>query len=169
MKIYKLILALAIFTISCDGGLAPNDTGMENMTGFGGSISFMGEWPSDITQTNIVLFKDPILTEADFNIDNLKYLSTSIPFNSLDYSYNTIDSLLFGNVTSGKYFYLAVIQTKEKSISFDREDWFVVGIYESTDENSEPGEIIVEENKFNFEVNIICDFNNIPPQPPGGE
>ena len=169
MKIFTIILTVTISVISCDGGLAPNDTGIENKTGFGGSISFVGDWPSDITQTNIVLFKEPILTKADFNIENLKYLSTSIPFNAKEYSYNTIDSLLFGNVISGKYSYLAVIQTKEKSISFDRKDWFVVGVYKSAEVDAVPGEIIVKENKFNFEVNITCDFNDLPPQPPGRE
>ena len=114
-----------------------------------------------------MLFKDPLFTEADFNIANLKYLSTSIPFSSNDYSYNTIDSIIFGNVVVGKYSYLAVVQTRAKEILFDRKDWFVVGVYQSEETGSEPGEITVEENKFKFDVNIICDFNNLPPQPPG--
>lgn len=169
MKIFVVILVLTISIISCDGGLAPTEPGMENKTGFGGTITFIGEWPTDITQTNIVLFKDPILSEADFNISNLKYLSTSIPFGSSDYGYNTIDSIMFGNVVEGKYAYLAVVQTKAEKISFDRKDWFVVGIYQSEEAGSEPGTITVIKNKFKFDINIICDFNNPPLQPPGGE
>ena len=169
MKFFFILIFAAIFIVSCDGGLAPIDSELENQTGFGGTITFIGDWSPDITQTNIVLFKDPILSEADFNISNLKYLSTSIPFDSKEYSYNTIDSISFGNVIADKYSYLVVVQTKERTISLDRKDWFVVGVYQSADSGAEPGEITVEKNKFNFDVNIICDFNNLPPQPPGGE
>lgn len=169
MKILAIILLFTVSLISCDGGLAPTGSDIANKTGFSGSTTFIGEWDSEVTQTNIVLFKDPILSEEDFNIVNLRYLSTSIPLSSNDYNYNTIDSLLFGDVVAGKYSYLAVVQSKAKEISFDRKDWFVVGVYQSEEAGSEPGEIIVEENKFKFDVNIICDFNNPPPQPPGGE
>ena len=169
MKFFFILIFAAIFIVSCDGGLAPIDSELENQTGFGGTITFIGDWDAEMTQTNIVLFKDPILSEADFNISNLKYLSTSIPFDSKEYSYNTIDSISFGNVVADKYSYLAVVQTKAVEISLDRKDWFVVGVYQSANSSSEPGEITVEENKFKFDVNIICDFNNLPPQPPGGE
>jgi len=169
MKFFFILIFAAIFIVSCDGGLAPIDSELENQTGFGGTISFFGDWDSEVTQTNIVLFKDPLLSDTDFNIANLKYLSTSIPFGSSDYSYNTIDSIIFGNVEAGNYAYLAVVQTKEEEISFNRKDWFVVGVYQSADLGAEPREITVEKNKFNFDVNIICDFNNLPPQPPGGE
>ena len=167
MKFYFIIILAAIFLVSCDGGLAPTEPGLENKTGFGGTITFVGNWDPEITQTNIVLFKDPLLSEADFNIQNLRYLSTAIPFGTTEYSYNSIDSILFGNVEAGKYAYLAVVQTKAEQISMDRKDWFVVGVYQS--EGTEPGEIKIEENKFKFDVNIVCDFNNPPPQPPGGE
>lgn len=169
MKFIFIILLAVILIVSCDGGLAPTEPGLENKTGFGGTITFIGDWDPEITQTNIVLFKDPLLSEADFNIQNLKYLSTSIPFGTTEYSYNTIDSISFGNVEAGKYAYLAVVQTKADPITMNRKDWFVAGVYQSRESGSEPGEITVEENKFKFDINIICDFNNPPPQPPGGE
>ena len=106
MKFFFILIFAAIFIASCDGGLAPIDSELENQTGFGGTITFIGDWSPDITQTNIVLFKYPILSEADFNISNLKYLSTSIPFDFKEYSYNTIDSISFGNVVADKYSYL---------------------------------------------------------------
>jgi len=169
MKFFFIILLTVIFIVSCDRGLAPTEPGLENKTGFGGTITFLGNWDSEITQTNIVLFKNPLLSGADFNIQNLKYLSTSIPFGSSDYIYNTIDSISFGNVEAGSYAYLAVVQTKADPITLDRKDWFVVGVYQSRALGSEPGEITIERNKFKFDVNIICDFNNPPPQPPGGK
>lgn len=169
MKINVVFILIIIAIAGCDGGLAPTSSDIANKTGFGGNVTFIGEWDPEVTQTNIVLFKDSLLSAEDFNIVNLRYLSTAIPLNSNEYSYNTIDSLLFGDVVAGKYSYLAVVQSKAKEISFDRKDWFVVGVYQSEEAGSVSGEIIVEENKFKFDVNIICDFNNPPPQPPGGE
>ena len=169
MKINVIFILIIIALVGCDGGLAPTGSDIANKTGFGGVATFIGDWDPEVTQTNIVLFKDPLLSDEDFNIVNLRYLSTSIPFSSNDHSYNTIDSILFGDVVAGKYSYLAVVQTKAEEISFDRKDWFVVGVYQSEEVGVEPGEIIVDENKFKFDVNIICDFGNPPPQPPGGE
>lgn len=168
MKFFGILLACLVIFASCDGGLAPKESGLEYQTGFGGIISFVGNWDPDVTYTNIVLFKDPILSEEDFNIHNLKYLSTPIPFGSAEYNYTTIDSILFGNVESGKYAYLAVVQSKSEDLSLQRKDWFVVGIYNSGEEGLADGEIYIEENKFKFETNIRCDFENLPPQPPGG-
>jgi len=168
MKFTFTLLILLFIIISCDEGLAPVDPETEGKTGFGGIVTFIGEWPAGITQTNIVLFQDPLLSEEDFNIVNLKYLSTSIPFGVSEYEYNTVDSILFGNVTAGEYAYLAVAQTTNEEISLERKDWFVVGIYYDNGNTTTPGEVIVEENKFKDNFNIICDFSNPPPQPPGG-
>ena len=168
MKSTFTLLILLFIIISCDEGLAPIESEVESRTGFGGTVTFIGEWPADITQTNIVLFQDPLSSEEDFNIVNLKYLSTSIPFGVSEYEYNTVDSILFGNVTAGEYAFLAVAQTTKEEISLERKDWFVVGIYYDNDDLTTPGEVIVEENKFKDNFNIICDFSNPPPQPPGG-
>ena len=168
MKLLFVTCFCIITLISCDGGLAPKESGLEYQTGFGGTVSFVGNWSHDITYTNIVLFKDPILSEEDFNIQNLKYLSTPIPLGSDEYNYTTVDSILFGNVEPGKYSYLAVVQSTSEELSLDRKDWFVVGIYNSDVVGWNEGEIIVEESKFEFDVDIVCDFNNPPPQPPGG-
>ena len=168
MKSTFTLLILIFIIISCDEGLAPVEPEGEGRTGFGGTVTFIGEWPADITQTNIVLFQDPLSSEEDFNIVNLKYLSTSIPFGVSEYEYNTVDSILFGNVTAGEYAFLAVAQTTNEEISLERKDWFVVGIYYDNDDLTTPGEVVVEENKFKDNINIICDFSNPPPQPPGG-
>ncbi len=168
MKSTFTLLILLFIIISCDEGLAPIESEVESRTGFGGTVTFIGEWPADITQTNIVLFQDPLSSEEDFNIVNLKYLSTSIPFGVSEYEYNTVDSILFGNVTAGEYAFLAVAQTTNEEISLERKDWFVVGIYYDNDDLTTPGEVVVEENKFKDNINIICDFSNPPPQPPGG-
>lgn len=163
-----MLITSAVIFVSCDGGLAPKESGLEYQTGFGGTVSFIGEWSPDITQTNIVLFKNPLLSEEDFNIQNLKYLSTPILFGSDDYIYTTVDSILFGNVDAGKYAYLAVVQSTSEELSLDRKDWFVVGVYNAEEIGLNIGEIFIEENRFKFDVNIICDLNNLPPQPPGG-
>ena len=169
MKICIIIIVIIISLTGCDGGLSPTGDDIANKTGFGGTVTFVGEWDPQITQTNIVLFKDPLLSGDDFKISNLKYLSTSIPFGTSTYHYNTIDSIMFGNVEAGKYAYLAVVQTTKVQISLERKDWFVVGVYQSEEPGAGPGEINVKEKQFHFDTNIICDFYNPPVQPPGGE
>jgi len=50
----------------------------------------------------------------------------------------------------------------------DRKDWFVVGLYYNNNDTTIAGILTIPENTFVNQVNIICDFNNSPPQPPGG-
>jgi len=169
MKFFFITLLATITLISCDGGLEPEKSVPDTRTGFGGTVTFVGEWDPEVTETIIVLFNDPLLSEEDFNILNLKYLSTPILFGTNEFVYNTIDSVSFGSVEAGSYAYLAVAQTKADPITLNREDWYVVGVYQSAESGAEPGEISIEEKKFKSNVNIKCDFNNPPPQPPGGK
>lgn len=161
-----LISILLIVTVSCDKGLAPETENVE--PGFSGTITFTGDWPEDVTATHIVLFRDPLISEEDFSAENLIFISEEIEFGTRLFNYSTLENALIGNVVPGEYAYLAVAQTNSQFISLEREAWMVAGVYYNDGDTSQPGTVIVPANTFVTGMNITCDFNNPPEQPPGG-
>jgi hypothetical protein len=161
-----------ILCISCvnDHGIEPKPFVVEK-TGFGGTVRFLGSWPDSIQRTHIVVFKDPLLVSSDFNIFNLKYVSWEIPHGTQIFNYTSIDSSFVpGDSTfaPGEYAYVAVAQQTTDNLSLSRKDWFVAGVYYEFGDTSQPGTMVIEEDKYTDNVNITCDFDNPPPQPPGG-
>ena len=154
------MLALA----SCNEGIAPLEEGID--PGFSGTITFMGEWPTDIYDTYIVLFKNALEEASDFSIINLQYVSESIPSGTTLYEYNTLLNVTLGEVEAGTYEYLAVAQLKTPELSLNRSDWVVVGVYFTGGDFVNPATLVVPQNSFLENINITCDFNNPPPQPP---
>lgn len=152
--------------LSCDKGLSPEIADIK--PGFGGTINFIGNWDNKVTRTHVVLFKNPLLSKQDFNAFNLKYVSDSIPFGSQVYNYSTNNKSLLSNITFGDYAYLAVAQSKTETLSLNREDWEIVGLYFLEGDTITPQTLIIPEATFVDSIDIICDFNNPPPQPPGG-
>lgn len=164
-----LFLLLIVFLVTCDQGIEPRP--ISEPTGFSGEIIFIGEWPGDIQRTHIVAFKDPLLSESDFNIFNLKYVSEEIPIGTQLYNYNSTNSAVIpeeGFLKPGEYSYIAVAQSKTPELSLSRADWFVAGVYYSQGDSTSPGKITVSEAVILEDINITCDFDNPPPQPPGG-
>jgi hypothetical protein len=163
-KKYTLIIFLfALFFSSCDKGISP-----EEQTGFSGAVTFLGEWPDSITRTHIVVFKDPLNSINDFNAFNLRYVSLEIPYGTRRYEYNSADSA-YVPINAGVYSYVAVAQSKTPSLSLDRKDWTVAGLYYAGNDTTRPGALVIPENKMVRDINIIVDFENPPTQPPGGE
>ena len=171
------ITCLLIVSISCESenGIEPKPyippPLPDETTGFSGKITFVGTWPDSIKRTHIVMFKDPLLTVGDFNIFNLKYVSLEIPFGTKYYEYSSADSSFWpldGNIEAGEYAYLSVAQQSTDLLSYKREDWFVVGVYYTEEDTSKPGTLSIPAKTMVKNINIICDFDNPPPQPPGG-
>jgi hypothetical protein len=165
----KILFTVFIFIIfSCDEGLSPEMA--EISPGFGGTVTFIGNWDNKVTRTHVVLFRNPLLSKKDFNAFNLKFVSDSIATGTQSYNYSTYDdNSLLSNIQSGEYAYLAVAQSKTEELSLNREDWIIVGLYSFTDGDSiKPKTLIIPEASFIDSTNIVCDFNNPPPQPPGG-
>jgi hypothetical protein len=163
---------IILLIVSCvnDHGIAPKAFVIET-TGFGGTVTFFGNWPDSIQRTHIVIFKDPLLAPSDFNIFNLKYVSWEIPYGTDTWQYTSIDSSVIpgdSTFTPGEYAYVAVAQQKTVDLSLSRKDWFVAGVYYLFGDTSQPGTMVIQEDKYTDNVNIICDFDNPPPQPPGG-
>ena len=103
-----------------------------------------------------------------FNAFNLGFVSDSIPYGISSIFYSSLKNPLL-EILPGVYSYVAVAQSSTPTISLTRKDWKVVGIYYSNGNNSNPGKLIISKNEFVPNINITCDFDNPPPQPPGGE
>lgn len=165
----KKLLCPSLFFIlvfyGCDKGIAPEELAVQ--PGFSGKIIFRGEWAAGITRTHIVLFKDPLQSASDFNINNLKYVSEEIPYGSEEYSYNTLKDAVIENIDPGEYAYLAVAQSRSIFLSLNRSSWFVVGIYINIVDSTNNGKIIIPSDQFLVNINITCNFDNPPVQPPG--
>lgn len=165
-QIFVIFIFLA-FLLSCDKGLSPDLA--EEKAGFGGTVTFIGEWDPDITQTHVVVFKDPLITIDDFNVFNLSYVSGAIPNGVNNYDYSTNDeNALISAIAPGTISYIAVAQSLRDTITLNRNDWIVVGLYYSENNVSAPGILSLKEGVFLEDININCDFSNPPPQPPGG-
>jgi len=166
VKYFSLILyfVLTFLNLYCGEGIAPEPI-IE--TGFSGTISFVGEWPQGITRTHIVVFKDPLLTAGDFNAFNLKFVSVEIPYGSQVINFNSADTAVV-KISEGEFSYVAVAQQKTQNVSLNRKDWYVVGVYYAGGDTTKPGQLIIPKNTLVKDINIICDFYNPPPQPPGG-
>jgi hypothetical protein len=134
--------------------------------GLSGSVVFVGEWPQNVERTHIVLFKEELLDSTYFSLSNLKYISESIPNNTPEFNFDSSVDFVLNNLIAGSYNYLAVVQSAALELSLQRKDWFVVGIYSL--DNKIPSQINLTSGITLKNIRITCDFNNPPPQPPGG-
>lgn len=166
---YLLIILPLILIIGCDKGIAPATAEEENQTaGFSGRITFTGNWPDSVNWTLLVAFKEPLTSPASFNVLNVGYIGHPIPPHTSVYNYSTIIDTGFLPITAGTYSYVAVAQSKNPNLTVNRNDWKVVGIYYANGDTRNPGKLIIPPNTVVGNINIDCDFNNPPPQPPGG-
>ena len=154
-----------LLLISCDGGISPRPV-VEN-PGFSGTITFTGEWPENVQRTLVVMFKEPLATPEDFSIVNIRYIGSEIPYGSETFQFISNDNYLDGEFEPGDYAYLAVAQSTTPVLSLERSDWYVIGVYSNNSEQS-PAVLTLSEGMMLTGINISCDFNNPPPQPPGG-
>lgn len=162
----KILVLLSIFVIlSCDTGLAPAGSGFDE-PGISGTITFSGTWPEGVSRTHIVIFKDSLNSPGDFNALNLRYVSPEIPYGSNEFEYSTHDESILENIQAGEYAYLAVAQSSTLLLSLNRSDWNVVGLWAKSD--GDPASIFVPAGTYLKDININCDFNTPPVQPPGG-
>ncbi len=125
----------------------------------------MGAWQEGIARTHLVVFEHDLKSAADFSPLNLKFVSSEIPFGTTVLNYSSSDSA-FGSIGPGTYEYVAVAQSRTPNLSLNRNDWTVAGVYYNGSDTTKPGVLIIPENGEAKNINIICDFNNPPVQPP---
>jgi len=90
---------------------------------------------------------------------------------NLPHLYSSADSSYFppdGIIESGEYSYIGVAQQSTVELSLSRKDWIVAGVYYANGDTTQPGKLTIPENTMVRNINIICNFDNPPPQPPGG-
>ena len=162
-----IILSIALFLAGCGEGISPASVEVAQKAGFSGAITFKGAWPDSVQRTHIVVFKNPLKSPGDFSILNLNYISLSIPNGSTNVTYSSLDSSYIP-ISSGEYSYVIVAQSKTLTLSLNRADWYVVGVYYANGDTTTPGKLIIPPNTLVKNINITCDFNHLPPQPPGG-
>lgn len=156
---------MVVLISGCGKGLAPEPEEEITQAGFGGTVYFKGQWPDSVKRTFIVAFKNEIKTAGDF-ILQLGFISDSIPNNTKQIIYSSLVNPVVP-ITPGEYKYIVVAQQSTPGISFLRQDWTVAGVYYANDDTTKPGSIVISEDRFLKDINITCDFDNPPPQPPG--
>ncbi len=164
MKKNLFTILLVTFLIGCDHGIAPR---VElPRTGFGGKVIFKNLWPNDVYQTRVVAFRETIRTVADFNINNIAFISDTIPYGVSEYIFESDRNPLIEPAAGTTLKYIVVAQSIVPVPLPRRSDWRVAGIYYSPFDSTKYGEVKIEEGKFKTNINIIVDFNNPPIQPP---
>jgi len=174
IKILSIIIAcFFMILVSCDSehGIAPKPI-VETEFGFGGNIVFFGEWPDSITRMRLVVFKDPLIDPDDFIITNFRFISAELMLGVQTVPYSSLDSafipLIPDDTPPSQYHYVAVAQQSTEVETLERKDWFVTGVYYANGDTTMPGILTIPEDTFVDDINIYCDFDNPPPQPPGG-
>ncbi len=159
--------------VSCDSdhGIAPKPI-VETEFGFSGNIVFYGSWPDSVKRIILVVFKDPLINPGDFVLTNIGFLSFELPIGVQTYQYSSLDSALIplipDDIPPTVYHYVAVVQQSTDELSLIRRDWFVTGVYYANGDTTAPGVLTIPEDAFVDDINMYCDFENPPPQPPGG-
>ena len=163
------VLTLFFLAISCDHGIEPLEA---ETSGFSGTVNFISEWPDSVKRSFLVVFKNPLLADSDFVVTNLKFLSTEIPLGVTVHNFSSLDSSYIppepGPFPAGNYGYVAVVQQSTDVLSLARKDWFVSGVYYANGDTTQPGTMVIPDSTFVRGIDITVDFNNPPPQPPGG-
>ncbi len=159
-------ISFLLIIISCNKGIEPAE--VIGPSGFEGKVTFTGKWPEGIKRTHLVVFKNEIKTIDDFFLPNLSFVADSIPYGSKEYSFNSLVNsfsaiFVFG---PGYYSYIAVAQQKTQFMTFNRADWFVVGVYCENGYQNKLKTMVVLPGHITSGININVDFNNPPPQPP---
>jgi len=174
IKILSIIIVCFFMILaSCDSenGIAPKPA-VEQEFGFNGNIVFYGAWPDSIRRIILVVFKDPLINPDDFVITNIGFLSFELPLGVQTYQYSSLDSAIIAltpfEIPPSIYHYVAVVQQSTDELSLSRRDWIVTGVYYANGDTTMPGILTIPENAFVNNINIYCDFENPPPQPPGG-
>jgi len=169
LKYFSVVSVIIYCLLACDQGIEPLEA---ETSGFSGTITFISDWPDSVKRSFLVVFQNPLLSDSDFTIFNLKYLSREIPLGSSVYNYSSLDSAYIppepGPFPAGSYAYVAVVQQSTVNLSLARKDWFVSGLYYENGDTTHPGTMVIPDSTFVRNINIKIDFNNPPTQPPGG-
>ncbi len=156
-----IFLFLMLFTFAaCDHGLGPTT----EITGMRGSISYLNWPPPDsLLDLRLVVFKNyppenillTVLTDTAFVYPGLEVPAPGLPL--------YVDTTVFKmEVDPGTYDYVVVAQRFGPEVTAD---WRAVGQYDTMLSDSLPTAITITRGELLKDINIVVDFNQLPPQP----
>jgi hypothetical protein len=172
-KIAAFLLVMSLGGISgCDRGLGP----ITEETGFSGVITFR-HWPppEQVLELRLVAFMDypsdssGILTALLSGraaiyphvttgvVRSLEILGNKSA-DTVHYTFTTEGTLL----KEGTYNYVVVAWRYGPNYFAD---WSPVGVYTERPGTFDPAPVIVRERRMRRDVDIVADFNNLPPKP----
>lgn len=169
MKIFSscfIVVFLAIFGVSCDGGLDPTQAAVQSSANarISGTITYLGgisSWPSadSLMSIRVVAFKkypsENIGTEL-LN-GNAIYTPETLSFRVASQEY-TLD---IANPPV-EFNYIVVAQQYGAD---DAKDWRAIGIFTRTGDVNVPSPVKVEMGRVYNDIDIFVDFSNLPPDP----
>lgn len=158
-KFFIFVVCVVSF-LYCDKGLSPYDIPPEK-SGISGTVYFQNWPPPDsLFDIRVVIFREyppqNIIGEiVSGNAIFFPSLNDTIPF--------YIDSLFYAmELEPGTYEYLVVAHQFGPE---DYIDWQVVGQYDTTLQDLLPTTIHLVEGQLLTDLNILADFDSLPPQP----
>ncbi len=172
----RLFLSVTVLTLvflsfqGCDKGLTPDPSG------FTGVIRFTNWPPPDsVQELRLVAFKSPPTDSSGLLVEFLKgnvviYPPVGTPaFTKFKDNGDFIDSIkytvILQNLPAGeatRYTYVALAWRYGPNVFAD---WAPAGVYSLQPSTHVPATLVVEKHNVVRDVNILCDFRNLPPKP----
>ncbi len=122
------------------------------ITGIGGTVTFVGDWPEDTEWVRIACFSEiPAPNNFLEFIAFLKGLSDPLPIGVKSYKYVM-------ELDPGIYKWVVVVwKAREQALT----DIRVLGTYQNPGNPAEPGRVVVKKNKLTAHINITADFSRL--------
>lgn len=166
-KVLCFIFALLTFS-GCDKGLSPPLPDKVDQ-GINGKIYYQGNYPDSLREHRLIAAKmyrkyrsiNEILNLILSGSDSIQVYP---PIAGPPLPLTKIDSLEYKfSLPPATYKYIAVVQSTGDLI--DSTKWKVVGVYATYNEIFQPYEVTVKLGEYIENINIIVDYDNLPPQP----
>lgn len=158
----KVILIL-IFLMACDHGLQPVDKDTLMHSTISGTIYYKN-WSAVGTIEDLRLIVFPDYPPGDIRTEVLSQRATVFPaLGEAGLPFPDIDSTEYMfEIKPGTYEYLVVAQRYGPD-PFN--DWRAVGQYDTLGGDQKPTTITVQGGELLDQLNIVVDFDSLPPQP----
>ncbi len=153
---------VAAFLISaCEQGIAPVANPVPGRSyGIRGTIYFL-HWPppDSILDLRVAALQHyPVASIPDEVLNGRARYSDQLPYGRDSIAYQlTLPPLPPGTIP-----FIGVAQRYGPNV---QQDWRVVGVYYAGGDTTQPGQVVVPADSMVPGVNIIVDFNHLPPQP----
>lgn len=146
----------------CDDGLAPKVIlAPQSIYGIRGTIFFKNWPPADsVVDLRLAALKNSPSSNIfnDVIQGRVRFSGTLLPYGADSISYE----LLLAPLSPGLFSYIGVAQQFGQNI---RTDWRLVGVYHSAGDTLQPGTVNVPADSIVSGIDLLVDFQHLPPQP----